>query len=162
MHALSSALVERARALGVEVREGADVRHHRRNPDSALVETAGGSVRGRLLVAADGLTSAVRRREGLELATAGSPRYGLRRHFARAPWSDAVESTGEGAEAYDPTARAGIASLRRATRGFRLGDSRAPPTSRASRPTEAGERPVRQACARALDRSSSRETLRGA
>src|SRR3990172_3810989 len=75
--------------------------HPRRGPSFALVETAGGSERGRLLVAADGLTSAVRRREGLEVSAGGAPRYGVRRHFARAPWSDAVEvHFGEGTEAY--------------------------------------------------------------
>jgi 2-polyprenyl-6-methoxyphenol hydroxylase-like FAD-dependent oxidoreductase len=113
--ALSSAMVKRARALGVQVREGANVRHHHRHPSFALVETAGGSERGRLLVAADGLASSARRREGLELSAAGAPRFGLRRHFARAPWSDAVEvHFGDGVEAYVTPAgrgRVGIALL---------------------------------------------------
>ncbi len=99
--ALSAALLQRARAVGVEVRERAPVRHHRRGPTEVLVETAGGSERGKLLVAADGLASAIRRREGLELPRAGSARFGLRRHFERLPWGDAVEvHFGEGSEAY--------------------------------------------------------------
>jgi 2-polyprenyl-6-methoxyphenol hydroxylase-like FAD-dependent oxidoreductase len=162
--ALSSALVRRARALGVQVREGADVRHHRRTPSSALVETAGGSERGRLLVAADGLASAVRRREGLEISPAGAPRYGLRRHFARAPWTDAVEvHFGEGAEAYVTPAgpgRVGIAFLcEEATRagfaallaGFPALRARVEGVPTDSRPAGAGPF-ARGARARALDR----------
>ncbi|WP_182525510.1 NAD(P)/FAD-dependent oxidoreductase [Nocardioides dongkuii] len=48
-------------------------------------------VRARHLVAADGLHSPVRRLLGLEVGTAHRPRFGLRRHFAVAPWSPYVE-----------------------------------------------------------------------
>jgi flavin-dependent dehydrogenase len=52
--------------------------------------TAAG-VRARWLVAADGLHSSVRRAVGIE-ATAGTPRrYGVRRHYRVAPWSEFVE-----------------------------------------------------------------------
>lgn len=51
-----------------------------------------GSLRGRWLVAADGLHSAVRRQVGLEAPSRpGRPRFGLRRHFTVAPWSEHVE-----------------------------------------------------------------------
>lgn len=46
---------------------------------------------GRLLVAADGLRSPIRRRLGLELTARGPERYGLTRHFRCVPWSDWVE-----------------------------------------------------------------------
>ncbi|OBA82056.1 monooxygenase [Mycobacterium sp. 1164966.3] len=52
--------------------------------------TAAG-VHARWLVAADGLHSSVRRAVGIE-ATAGTPRrYGVRRHYRVAPWSEFVE-----------------------------------------------------------------------
>jgi flavin-dependent dehydrogenase len=113
--ALSAALAARAREAGAEVREGAAVRSHRRGADEAEAWTDGGRERARVLVAADGLASPVRRREGLELPRAGAPRFGLRRHFARAPWTDAVEvHFGEGVEAYVTPAgpgRVGVAFL---------------------------------------------------
>jgi flavin-dependent dehydrogenase len=48
-------------------------------------------LRASWLVAADGLHSPLRRRWGLDQATRGRPRFGLRRHFAVPPWSDVVE-----------------------------------------------------------------------
>ncbi len=99
--ALSAALLASARALGVEVREKATVRGHRRRSDEVEVYADGGAARARLLVAADGLASPIRRREGLEVPSTGAPRFGLRRHFARAPWTDAVEvHFGDRVEAY--------------------------------------------------------------
>ena len=60
------------------------------------VEAAG--LQARWLVAADGLHSPVRRLLGLDRPAAGRPgrggragRYGLRRHYAVAPWTDFVE-----------------------------------------------------------------------
>lgn len=94
---LHAALAERAARLGVpvlplrvgEVRQEAD-----------RVHAAG--ISARYLAAADGLHSPVRRALGLTgrpyRATA---RYGLRRHFAVAPWTDCVEVHWSGrAEAY--------------------------------------------------------------
>lgn len=99
--ALSAALASAARAAGAEVRERAPVLHHRRLEREVVVETGAGEERGRLLVAADGLASAVRRREGLDRSAASGRRFGIRRHFAVAPWTDAVEvHFGAGAEAY--------------------------------------------------------------
>lgn len=45
----------------------------------------------RYLVAADGLHSATRRRLGLDRPSAASHRWGLRRHYHTAPWTDLVE-----------------------------------------------------------------------
>ncbi|MFA3875709.1 NAD(P)/FAD-dependent oxidoreductase [Streptomyces sp. MMCC 100] len=69
--------------------------------DGTGVTVAGTGLRARWLVAADGLHSRVRRSLGLEARTRGAPRYGLRRHYAVAPWSPYVEvHWGGHAEAY--------------------------------------------------------------
>jgi flavin-dependent dehydrogenase len=99
--ALSRALLDQALDSGVEVRPWTGVRGHRRGPDCVEVETDGGSVQGRVLVAADGLHSPLRRAEGLDAPPRGIRRFGLRQHFARAPWTDFVEvHLSAGAEAY--------------------------------------------------------------
>ncbi|HET8600754.1 MAG TPA: NAD(P)/FAD-dependent oxidoreductase [Segeticoccus sp.] len=60
-----------------------------------------GGVSARYLVAADGLHSSVRRALRLEAAPRGGRRFGLRQHFACAPWTDLVEvHWGPSAEAY--------------------------------------------------------------
>ncbi|WP_329390021.1 NAD(P)/FAD-dependent oxidoreductase [Streptomyces sp. NBC_01351] len=86
--ALQAALAERAARLGVRVvpRRVAEVRQ-----DEHGVYASGFTAR--YLVAADGLHSTVRRGMGLAAPdVAGLPaRYGLRRHYAVAPWSDLVE-----------------------------------------------------------------------
>ncbi len=100
--ALSAALRARAAALGAQVRTGAEVIDHRRAGGWIAALLRGGeAVEGRVLVAADGLASPVRRREGLDLPVRGPVRFGLRRHFALAPWAEAVEvHFGGDAEAY--------------------------------------------------------------
>ncbi|HYQ80249.1 MAG TPA: FAD-dependent monooxygenase [Anaeromyxobacteraceae bacterium] len=121
---LSRVLLGLARQAGAEVRERAEVRAHRREPDRVVVETAQGPEQARLLVAADGVASPVRRREGLDAPVPGPARFGLRRHFALAPWAAAVEvHFGRGAEAYLTPAgpdRVGVAFLfeGRAAGGF--------------------------------------------
>jgi len=98
--ALSAALLAAARQAGAEVRE-AEAVGHRRGADEVAVATGDGEVRARLLVAADGLASPIRRREGLDAPVRGPPRFGLRRHLAVAPWSSAVEvHLADGVEAY--------------------------------------------------------------
>jgi len=113
--ALSAALLARARGAGAEVRERTPVVTHRRRPDLVEVGTPSAIERARLLVAADGLASPIRVREGLDRAQGGEERYGLRRHFTLAPWTDAVEVYfGEGVEAYVTpagTSRVGVAML---------------------------------------------------
>jgi flavin-dependent dehydrogenase len=99
--ALSAALLAAARAAGAEVRERTPVLQHRRDARGVEVVTAASAERARLLVAADGLHSPVRAREGLDRRSWGVERFGLRRHFAIRPWSETVEvHFGEGAEAY--------------------------------------------------------------
>jgi flavin-dependent dehydrogenase len=100
--ALSAALAARAREAGAEVRDGAPVESHRRDADGMTVVMASGEeLRARLLVAADGLASPVREREGLSRPPRSPRRFGLRRHFSLAPWTDAVEvHFTRGVEAY--------------------------------------------------------------
>ncbi|GAA4092394.1 NAD(P)/FAD-dependent oxidoreductase [Nonomuraea soli] len=84
--ALHAALAERAADLGVPVIAAKldDLRQ-----DEHGVEAAG--LRARWLVAADGLHSPIRARLRLGLPDRRPSRYGLRRHFHVAPWSDHVE-----------------------------------------------------------------------
>lgn len=94
---LHQAMVERATALGAELRFGEPVV----GLDDGEVRTERGSVRGDLVVGADGLHSTVRRLAGLEREARGTLRFGVRRHYAVRPWSDRVEvHWGEGCEAY--------------------------------------------------------------
>lgn len=84
--ALHAALAARADELGVvRVRGRVDDVRQQRDHVTAAGQQA------RWLVAADGLHSAVRRRLGLGRAASGPARFGLRQHFAVAPWTDLVE-----------------------------------------------------------------------
>lgn len=94
---LHQALLERAAEVGVDLRFGERV--------SGLtadgVRTEGGELDARFLVGADGLHSKVRAWAGLEGRRALWQRFGVRRHFAIAPWCDLVEVYwGPKAEAY--------------------------------------------------------------
>ncbi|WP_406313902.1 NAD(P)/FAD-dependent oxidoreductase [Streptosporangium sp. NBC_01639] len=84
--ALHAALYQRAAELGVKIVEGrvAGVRQDRDG-----VQAAG--LRARWLVAADGLHSPLRALLGLGLPDNRPRRYGLRRHYRVAPWTDFVE-----------------------------------------------------------------------
>ncbi|MDQ6849242.1 MAG: NAD(P)/FAD-dependent oxidoreductase [Actinomycetota bacterium] len=79
-------------------------------------------LRARYVVAADGLHSPLRAAMGLDVADTAQPRWGLRRHYALAPFSDFVEVTwADRSEAYvTPIAEdtVGIAILSSARGGF--------------------------------------------
>ena len=113
---LHAALREAAAEAGVVTRQRtvADVRQ-----DDAGVTVDG--TRARYLVAADGLHSPLRRSLGLDLPRRSTPRYGLRRHYARAAWTDHVEvHWGRHAEVYvtpvaDDLVGVAVLSSRRAT-----------------------------------------------
>lgn len=93
---LSGALASEASRLGVQ---RIDARIDDITQDEQGIHAAGSTARW--LVAADGLHSRIRRDLGLDRSSAHAPRFGLRRHFAMAPWSDHVEvSWAEDAEAY--------------------------------------------------------------
>jgi flavin-dependent dehydrogenase len=98
---LSAALARRATELGVVIRERSEVRGYRVTPDAAHVDCAGGPLRASVLIAADGLHSRLRHLAGLEGRPGPRHRFGLRQHFAQAPWSREVEvHFSPGIEAY--------------------------------------------------------------
>src|SRR5258706_250763 len=78
--ALAEAMLRRARDVGVEVRDRSAVRRHWRTGKGYALETDHGVAEGSLLIAADGLASALRRAQGLEVPIRGPRRYGLRQH----------------------------------------------------------------------------------
>jgi flavin-dependent dehydrogenase len=83
---LHAALAARAEAAGAG--------HLRRSVHQVTQDAHGvraDDLRARWLLAADGLHSAVRRSAGLHRAAPGPARYGLRRHYRLAPWTDFVE-----------------------------------------------------------------------
>ena len=84
--ALSEALHDAASSAGVRIVHGdiGDV-----SQDASSVRC--GDLRARYLAAADGLHSPIRRSLRLELPGRGRRRWGIRRHFQVAPWSDTVE-----------------------------------------------------------------------
>ena len=93
---LQQSMTDRARRLGVRF-EQATVTDVVQDLHSV---TAGG-FRARYLAAADGLHSPVRRLLHLDLPPTGVPRWGLRQHFNRTPWTRLVEvHWGADAEAY--------------------------------------------------------------
>jgi len=99
--ALVEALREVAASAGGEVRRGSVVSARPRG-DVIDVETDAGHIEARLVIAADGLHSPLRRAAGLESAAGSGPlRFGVRQHFALAPWTDLVEvHWASGVEAY--------------------------------------------------------------
>src|SRR5215813_1390720 len=113
--ALVSALARRARDLGAELRSECQVIRHHRTPGAMVLETANDRIEAGILVAADGLSSPLRRAEGLDRALRGPRRFGLRQHFSIAPWSRFVEvHLSPGVEAYVTPAgacRVGVAFL---------------------------------------------------
>jgi len=118
--ALMQALESVARKTGVELRERSQVTQVERTSEHVRLTTAAGEqVEARLLVAADGLASPLRRSQGLEEGPEHPPtdsrRYGLRQHFRIRPWTEFVEvHFARGVEAYITPAgseRVGVAFL---------------------------------------------------
>ena len=88
--ALHRRLVEAAVAAGVQLRWGCGVQL-KGTLEDGKISMAGEMARAGLVVGADGLSSGVRRWAGLERGREVSRRYGFRRHFRVAPWSEFVE-----------------------------------------------------------------------
>jgi flavin-dependent dehydrogenase len=113
--ALVDGLRRRALALGVELRDRCTVFAHRRVDRGIVVETDEGPRAGRLLAAADGLASPLRRAAGLDRPEARRRRFGVRAHVRLPPWSHFVEvHFAPGAEGYVTPAgrdRVGVAFL---------------------------------------------------
>jgi menaquinone-9 beta-reductase len=99
--ALAKALRERAKECGAELRQGS-VSAAVSQPGSVALHADGSVLEARLAIAADGLHSPLRRAAGLEANGPRAPlRFGIRRHFAVAPWTDFVEVYwAPGVEAY--------------------------------------------------------------
>ncbi len=83
---LSEALHDAAATAGVSIVRG-DIRDIEQDANS--VRCCG--LEARYLAAADGLHSPIRRQLGLDRPTGGGRRWGIRRHFQIAPWTDTVE-----------------------------------------------------------------------
>lgn len=90
LHAALSAAAERA---GIDVVPRAMTNLTQGRADARVFLSGPGAqpLRGRYVVAADGLHSPTRRLLGLDAAHRGPRRFGLRRHFRLRPWTDLVE-----------------------------------------------------------------------
>jgi flavin-dependent dehydrogenase len=98
---LSSALIAAALRAGVELRFDCGLECFWQDDSEVRVETSQGELRAGALIGADGLASRVRAEAGLASAPPRARRFGMRRHFRVAPWSDFVEvHWGERAEAF--------------------------------------------------------------
>ncbi|WP_406388000.1 NAD(P)/FAD-dependent oxidoreductase [Streptomyces sp. NBC_00887] len=139
---LHAALHRRAVELGVRIVPG-KAGAIRQDDDS--VSTAG--LTARWLIAADGLHSPLRRELGLDRPGSAPRRYGLRRHYRVAPWTDFVEvHWSRRGEAYvTPLGHrlVGVAVLSRDRRPYEQHLSSFPALADALRGLEAG--PVRGA-----------------
>jgi flavin-dependent dehydrogenase len=89
--ALTAALAQRADECGVELRWGCPVEGFRAGAESVTLETASGETTSRVLVAADGPRSRLRRLAELDRAIDRPQRLGLRQHFHVATWAEFVE-----------------------------------------------------------------------
>lgn len=89
--ALVEAMTQRAESLGAVIRHGCSAYDVEVKRTEAVVRTSAGKVSARLLVAADGLHSSVRRAAGLEGAAPSRRRFALRQHFKVRPWTNLVE-----------------------------------------------------------------------
>jgi 2-polyprenyl-6-methoxyphenol hydroxylase-like FAD-dependent oxidoreductase len=84
---LHQVLLEHAAALGVHLIWGAEV--SLRGSDEILVD--GRTVPTKWIIGADGGQSRVRKWADLEVSTRNSIRFGFRRHYRIAPWSEQME-----------------------------------------------------------------------
>ncbi|HEY9158190.1 NAD(P)/FAD-dependent oxidoreductase [Candidatus Binatus sp.] len=88
---LVEALARRAEELGAVLRNRCSVTGYKATSSDAVVYTTEGEVFGRLVVAADGLHSSLRKASGLEAAPGSRRRFALRQHYKIRPWTDFVE-----------------------------------------------------------------------
>jgi menaquinone-9 beta-reductase len=113
--ALAAALARTAEGSGVEIRWGTTVTGMERREDAVKLQTSAGELEGRILVAADGLHSPLRKMAGLDGPAEPRERFGLRQHFRLPPWSRFVEvHLSPGVEAFVTPAgasRVGVAFL---------------------------------------------------
>ena len=89
--ALVAALARRAEALGVKLWPQSAVRGVIRHYETTFLSLARGDLEARVIVAADGLHSRLRRGAGLCAPPGRRRRVALRQHYAVSPWTDRVE-----------------------------------------------------------------------
>jgi flavin-dependent dehydrogenase len=89
--ALVEAMMRRAARLGVTLADRTPVHGVDRDAGGAVVRTGHGDVGARLVVAADGLHSPLRRAARLHAPASTRRRFAVRQHFAVRPWTDHVE-----------------------------------------------------------------------
>ena len=99
---LSAAMRRRASELGAALHTGTRVLDYHVNADGGVrIDTTAGPFDAKLLVAADGLHSELRRKAGLDARARGPIRHGVRRHYKISPWASLVEVYwADGFEAY--------------------------------------------------------------
>jgi len=88
---LVEALARRAQELGAVLRHRCSVIGFKATSSDAVVYTSEGEIFARLVVAADGLHSSLRKASGLEAAPNSRRRFALRQHYKIRPWTDFVE-----------------------------------------------------------------------
>src|ERR1039458_8681398 len=88
---LVEALARRAEELGAVLRHRCLVNGYKATSSEAVAYTTEGEIFGRLIVAADGLHSSLRKAAGLEAAPSSLRRFALRQHYKIRPWTDFVE-----------------------------------------------------------------------
>jgi flavin-dependent dehydrogenase len=99
--ALSQALQQAATGQGVEILSGTVARDIRPGAENVTLVAGDEAIEAKLLIAADGLTSPLRKQHGLEGPARETKRFGLRRHFRGVPTSGFVDvHWAPGAEAY--------------------------------------------------------------
>ena len=88
---LVEALARRAEELGAALRHRCMVSAVEVKADRAIVHTGDGTIAARLVVAADGLHSSLRKASGLEASAGARRRFALRQHYEVRPWTNFVE-----------------------------------------------------------------------
>ncbi len=88
---LVEALSRRAKEVGAVLRHRCSVNGFEANSSEAVVHTTEGKVFARLVVAADGLHSPLRKAAGLDAAPSARRRFALRQHYKIRPWTNFVE-----------------------------------------------------------------------
>lgn len=88
---LVEALARRAEELGVVLSARCSALGYEASASEAVVFTTNGRISGRLVVAADGLHSSLRKASGLEASPSSRRRFALRQHYRICPWTDFVE-----------------------------------------------------------------------
>lgn len=89
--ALSEAFFSRAKEVGVVLSEGSAAEWITSSDEAHEIRVGDGSITAKFLVGADGASSKIRERAGLGKTQGSGGRFGARRHYAIAPWSDSVE-----------------------------------------------------------------------